>query len=420
MEDLAVDPVLPEDGGDPEELEIGLSLSSAELIIPQLRLVSLTSRRIAIDSLLGLCASGPTEELQALVKEGLFPLLLTHFSAENLPIIGEIATSFSRLSALFPDDFAAIVREIPISFLLSVPGSPEIIEFFQNCAVLSEEFAAVLISVGEAFVESVNSWLQTNENLAKPTLELLSTLADIPGAPIDFSFVKPLIDNWFPIDIRALALEILIKVEEENAMGYIKGLLELFYQEKVTSTLIQVVHDVCLLVPEAVAAEQIFARAVELLEIPDAAILIADVAQGLTQVQREEGVTRILEHAPLCIERADSVFRICREGVRLPREMLAQFATELSGEGGEELLGCVEAILELHPEFFADAEGQQKLCEGLVNDSVNAFRLCLKCCANVQVDPQLLRAFGEFAENADEDLDAEIREEVMNFVAHHQ
>jgi hypothetical protein len=163
-----------------------------------------------------------------------------------------------------------------------------------------------------------------------------------------------------------------------------------------------------------------FARAVDLLALPDAAILVADLAPVLGDDVRREGALRILAQAPLCIERADSVFRICQKGLMLPPEALALMAAALDEDGDPEVVECVEAVLAFHPEFLADALGQEALFGALRRGSVGAFRLCLKCCADVEIEEQLLLEFARFAEDASEDIDPEMQLEVAEFLARHQ
>jgi hypothetical protein len=115
--------------------------------------------------------------------------------------------------------------------------------------------------------------------------------------------------------------------------------------------------------------------------VPDAAILVADLAQ-----------------APLCIGRADSVFRICQRG-------LAQRADSLDEDGDQEVVEC------------ADALGQEALFGALQRGSAGAFRLCLKCCADLEIAPQLSLQLARFAEDVCEDLDPEMHAKVAEFLA---
>jgi hypothetical protein len=80
----------------------------------------------------------------------------------------------------------------------------------------------------------------------------------------------------------------------------------------------------------------------------------------------------------------------------------------------------MEAILELHQEWFEGVEGQEMLFRGIQNESVHAFRLCLKCCGEVEIAGPLIEAFVEFAREIEEELDRELHEEVAEFLTKHQ
>jgi hypothetical protein len=286
----------------------------------------------------------------------------------------------------------------------------------------SDDFSDLLLSNGDALTLAVERWFQSGEMLVTAALELLSTLALVPGTTFDFQCVKPWADGGSPSNIRALALDILLKTEPEHAEVYLEALLGMFYNDNVSSTVIQILHDLCLVSLDAFAgaAPAMFARSLELLEVPDAAILVADLAPVLEEDVRREGALRILAQAPLCIERADSVFRLCQKGLALPPEALVQIAAALDEDGDPELLECVEAVLAFHPAFIADPLGQEALFGALQRGSVGAFRLCLKCCADVEIAPQLLLEFARFADDASEDLDPEMHAEVAEFLARHQ
>jgi hypothetical protein len=112
---------------------------------------------------------------------------------------------------------------------------------------------------------------------------------------------------------------------------------------------------------------------------------------------------------------------ICHKtGVMLPPELLGILAGQLAADADVEVMDALEAILGLHPGFFAGAEAQEKLFRGIQNDSVHAFRLCLKCCIDVEIAPPLVEAFVEFAEEIEEELDPELHAEVAAFLAKHQ
>jgi hypothetical protein len=106
---------------------------------------------------------------------------------------------------------------------------------------------------------------------------------------------------------------------------------------------IQTVHYVFL----GFTADEFFRRAVEVLEIPEAALLIADVAPMMELGQREEGIGLILGCGKLGIERADSVFMICKKtGVRLTiPELLAILGEELEGESDGSNIGITSRMV---------------------------------------------------------------------------
>jgi hypothetical protein len=161
----------------------------------------------------------------------------------------------------------------------------------------------------------------------------------------------------------------------------------------------------------------------ESLAVPDAAILVADLAGGIPREEVESAILGILRE-PFCIERLDSVFRMCNDiGIVLPPEILRQIAGELVANESAEVLHCAQAILVKHAVVFAESDVQELLFKGLERPpefAMWAFLVCLNCCRECPVAAPLLEAFHGFASEHEGEFEEEIHGQIAEFLASHQ
>jgi hypothetical protein len=320
-----------------------------------------------------------------------------------------------------------VIGTIPLPFLLTVPNSTEVIDFLQQSSFNFDSFAVALLSCGELLFSAIGTWLQGGEQLAKSSLELILTLAQFPeAAGFEFGCVKPFLDGSFSPEIRGLAIDILMQVESDRFEMYVQMLLEIFYHEDGSPTICEVLHDICIGHPDIFrpVASQIIDRAVQLIEVPGAAVLLADLSENLDGLGKARVVEAIVNQEILCIERVDAIFRILQHnGVELAPEWLLRLITELGKNESEEVLQCLSEILKTRPDFVASSIGQEQLLAVMQREEQFAligFNLCLKCCADVPLNADLMEAFHIFANHFGENFDEELGVEVSMFLNKHQ
>lgn len=424
------DSQIPQQDGEPDEFEWNFYPNDPSVIIPQIQLLSLTNRQFGFETLVNSTNDGLTPEVQQLLDQGIFPLVISSINETNLKIIGLIATALRHLIVVAPKEyFVTVVETIPFPFLFNIPNVPEIIDLLQTtCDMYGEDFAQILLGekYGALFQNALGTWLLNNEETGKSALELVSTLVQIPGTEgIDFSFVKPFVDGQYSTDIRSLAFNILIQIDPQNAQIYIEGIMNIFFNEKPTSIVFQVIHDLYTTSPEVFAPrlDDIYQRALENLDVPESAILLSDISTSLDQPSREQILAQIFQQPELCIERADSIFSICQKNqMTLPPEFLAQLVGTLLTNQSEETLECVEAILQNHPEFFHSPEVQMQLLPAFEREqqfAVFPFKLILACCHDTPVTPEILTAVHDFATLVEANLDQEMHDKISHFLASH-
>lgn len=414
-------------GGEPSEMVIGFVPSDPSIIFSQIQKMNLTNKTMGFEAVVNATEQGPTPEMQELVNQGLYQLIISQINPTNKKILGLIVTSLRRLSVVFPDHFRAVMGELPIQFLLSVPDNTEVIDFLEQTSFNFPEFGQLLLSTGPLLLGAVGTWLQaSNVDLARCTLELLGTLAQFEGAPFDFNCVRPFVDASFPTELRGLALNVLILVDKENYPTYLELLMTMFMNDAITGIVVQVLRDAYTDNPEVFAPHiaNIYMRLCQIIEIPEAAILLADIIEHVPQEGRENAITLICSQPELTIERVDAIYRICGScGIALPPPMVVRLAAELATNEDEEVLGCLEQILMQYPAYFAEEDGQAKLFDTIQNRapifSKYAFRLCIACCMGCPVAPPLLEAVRGLAEQCEADMDPEMHEAVAAFLAQH-
>ncbi|KAH0785899.1 hypothetical protein GPJ56_010160 [Histomonas meleagridis] len=414
-----------QNGKEPEEIQIGFMPSSPEMVIPQIHSLSTISRTIGFESLINCTNNGLTPELQALLDQGVFPLVISQMCTENQKIIGVICTAARRLSAIAPQQFDALIERIPFQYLLSIQKNPEVIDFLQQSAENFDKFAYALLSNGDQLLAAVGQWLQDSEDTAKPALELLSTLSQIQGVNFDFNCIKPFIDGQFSPDIRSLALNILIQVDPQSIDQYLNLLLTIFLNDPLTPTVIQVLHDAYLQYIDKFqpVIPQIYARSLSEIQIPFTAVLLADISNSLDQQSKAQIITAIFAQPELTIERADAIFRIISSSnITLPVNFIDQLLSEIGKSDDRELDDCIEAILCIHHEYFSTEEGQAKIFQLFQNQNsqISAFKICLNCCMQKPVRQELMQCFVGFAQQFESEFDEEMHQTVAQFLANHK
>ena len=412
-------------GQEPDELEIGFIPSDPSMVMSQITKLSQTNRIIGFEAVVNLTNDGMTPEFASLLESGLLQQTISSINDSNIQIVGLICTALRRISAVAPDHFRSVMETVPIDFLLNVQGVPEVIDFLQESAFNFEQFGHMLLSDPMRLMNAVGAWLQ-NEATAKPTLELLYTLSQIPGNDFDFNCIKPFIDGQFSADMRMLALNILLQVEPQNAEQYLNMMMNIFLNDKPTPTVFQIIHDGLYTFSEFFQnlVPQLYQRAIENIEVPDSAILLADIAQQLDQQSKENIITQIFAQPVLSFERADSIFRLCNDcAIKLPANFVDQLISDMSTNESEETLQCTEGIVCLHSDYLASPEFQLKVLPILQRDSqfaVFGFRIILNCCANCPVVPQVLEAFHQFATQFESNLDPDMHNLVSTFLSNHK
>ncbi|KAK8899085.1 hypothetical protein M9Y10_001384 [Tritrichomonas musculus] len=417
---------------EPDELDIRFLPSDPELIIPQIQRLSIQNRTIGFETLVNITGGPMSPDIQKLLDQGLFPIVISSMNETNLKIIGLICTATRHLSAVAPQHFLELINTIPIKFLLSIPNVPEVIDFLQESAYNFEEFGNLLLSEENAqiFLNSIGTWL-SQEDTAKSALELLITLSQLPNTNgFDFSIVKPFVDGQYSPDIRALALNLLTQVEPQNAEHYIQTLFSMFMNEKPTPNVFQIIHDYLQLFPNFFVnlIPQIYQRSMENIDVPDSAILLADISSHLDQPSREQIIALIFQQPNLCIERADAIYRMCSGNnnnykITLPPNFIEQLVSNMEACDSEEVLQCTEAILKLHANYFASPELQAKILPVFEREpqfSVYGFKTILFCCNNCEVAAPVLQAFYNFAHQFESNFDEEIHSDVLKFLQSHK
>ncbi|OHS92868.1 hypothetical protein TRFO_12238 [Tritrichomonas foetus] len=423
--DMEGDPNIHQ-GPEPDELEIGFLPNHPDLVIPQIQKLSLTNRTIGLETLINITNDGPTPDTQKLIEAGVFPLVISQINESNMKIIGLVCTALRHLSSVAPQVFRELMGTIPIPFLLAIPDCPEVIDFLQASVFNFSEFAALLLSNGPAFLNAIGVWLQAGEQTALPTLELINALSQIEGIQFDFNCIKPFLDGQFSPDIRSLAMNILLQVEPQNAQMYLQMLMEMFMNDNPTSTVFQIIHDDLSIFPDFFQSliPQLFQRSIQFIQVPESAIVLADIAPHIDQAGRENIITQIFSQPQLCPERADAIFRICNDcEITLPPSNLAQLVTDLATNESEDTLQCTEAILVHHSPFFASPEVQTQLLPVFQRDpnfAVFAFRIVLYSCGSCAVVPPVLEAFRNFAVQFESSFEPELHKNVKLFLDAHQ
>lgn len=407
---------------EPEELQVSFIPSSPDFIIPQIQRLSIVNRRMGFESLINCTADGLTPAMQRLVEGGIFELTIASFKPENDKIVGTIATALRRLSAIAPEPFLRLIETIPYRYLFSA-NSSEVIDFLQQSAENFDQFASALLSFGGDFLNAIGRWLQGGEETAKSALELLYTLSQIDGVSFDFNCIKPFVDGQFSQDIRALTLNILMNVEPENREAYLNMLMSMFFNDPLTAVVIQVVREAYLTDQKGFESivQQIYKRLMDNIEIPETAVLLGDL--DIERVLKESVIEGILHQTELCIERADAIFRLCANNeIALPDKYLSQIAAHMNNTEDPEVIECIEGILRLHPDYFATEEGQKHIYDGLNNEnsSISAFKICLNCCSDKPIAPELLHRFHDFVQQHENELDEELHCLVTQFLNNHQ
>ena len=412
------------DGPEPSELSLGFAPDDPSIIVPQIQRLAMTSRTLGFETIVN-CTERRSPAMDKLVQEGLIQLVISSINETNLKIIGVVVTALRHLSAVYTAEFEALIPSIPFEFLLTRTSSSEVIDFLEQSAFNFDGFAAALLSAGDHLANAVSNWLQAGEATARATLELLATLAQVPNAPFDFGCVKPFLDGNFSPDIRALTLNVLLQADKQNWQEYLKRLMEIFFNEEDSGTVVELLHDMYIEQKELFEPHlpQILERLVQRIQLPGAAVLLADIAPKLDEKAREN-VIQLLFTQELTIERIDAIYRICGEcQVRLPNEFVAALGDALVSNESAEVLMCVAALLEQYPEFFASEAGQEKLHQALQRPfdfAVIAFKLCVNCCSNCPVAGPLMEAFHSFATEYEKDMDEELHAAVAAFCAAHK
>ena len=406
---------------EPEELQVNFIPSSPDFIIPQIQRLSILNRTMGFESLINCTNDGLTPEMQHLIENGIFQIVISSFKSENQKIIGTIATALRRLSAIAQEPFLQLIDTIPFKYLFSV-NSSKVIDFLQQSAENFDQFADVLLNYGNDFLNAIGQWLQAGEETAKSTLELIYTLSQIDGVHFDFNCIKPFVDGQFSQDIRALTLNILMNVEPENKEAYLNMIMSMFFNDPLTPTVIQVVREAYLTDSKSFESiiQQIYKRLMDNIEITETAVLLGDLE--IEQSLKEAIIQAIFLQPDFCIERADAIFRLCsNNNISLPDKYLSQLATHMNNTEDPEVIECIEGILRLHPNYFATEEGQKHLFDGLNNNNsaISAFKICLNCCINVPIAHELLQRFQEFVQQHEHELDEELHSLVTQFLNHH-
>jgi hypothetical protein len=401
---------------EPEEIEIEIGPLHPDYIIPVIQGASPLGRLTAFSTIVNMVDGEKFGELAPLVKQGLFHLVVLSLNRSNLTDIGIVVLALWRLSFAFSDDFEAVIDEIPFEFLLSIPNSIEVVDFLHDSARHYDAFAKQLLSLRNQLSAAVGIWFLQSMAFCKSALELLGTLADVEGAEFDFSCVEQLNRRDFPADIRALALHVLFRAYGAEAIA---PLLELFYNEDMTSTILEIINDVYLEATDEFKPKRFVARALNFLAIPEAAVLLAHAAPRVSPKIRHHIIEQIFQFPDLSIQRFDAIFRICSQcRVKLVPPFLNQLIDFLATVTDPEVVSCIEVTLIMHPDFFALPDAQEKLLALFENETVAlaAFRICANCCWRVQVNLQLLHAFTEFARRLEQDMDKELAQIVAKFL----
>lgn len=415
-------------GGEQDELEIGFHCSDPDLVIPQINQISLSSRSLGFETLVNITDDQMTNDIQKLLDEGVFPLVISSMNEKNVQIIGLVCTAARHLAGVAPENFRELVETVPFDYLLSIPNVPEVIDFLQFCTLNFPEFAHLLLNVHEqALSNSLGVWLQNDEETIKSALELINSLVQFQDeSEFDFSLVGPFTDGQYSVDIRALALNILCQAKTEDTLQYLQKFFEMFMNEKPTPIVFQIIHDGITdkffmdLIP------QIYERSIKYISVPDSAVVLADISPNIDQESRENIITLIFQQSTedICIERADSLFRICSDNhIELPQECVEQLVHFMDVSQSEEVLQCIEAILKQNSNYFTSADLQLKLLPVFDREpqfSVYAFKVILACCASCEVAQPILQAFNDFAGQNESAFDESFHAEVSKFIDSHQ
>lgn len=413
------------DGPEPSELAVGFGPADPSIIVPQIQRLAITSRTLGFETIVN-CAGERSPEMEQLVRDGLIQLVISSINDSNMKIIGLVVTALRHLSATYRDEFQALIPTVPFEFLLTKTSSSEVIDFLERSAFNFDSFASALLSFGEVLANAVANWLQASEDTARATLELLATLAQTENPQFDFGCVKPFLDGNFSPEIRALALNVLIQADPENWARYVEMLMSIFFNENDSGTVMEILHDLYVDRPDVfeTSLQEIFTRLVQRVDVPSAAIVLADIAPQLDDAKRQTILELLLNQPVLTIERADAIFRICEgQQLRLPDAFVDRLGRELTTGESAEALACIEAILKSYPEYFATEAAQEKLCAALQRPfefAVVAFRLCVNCCAGHPVAPPLMEMFHAFASEHENEMDGDLHEAVAAFLEAHK
>ena len=408
-----------------EEMNISFVPIDPELALSQIQQTELSTRKIGFDSLIQFTSNGEkNDQTEFLIENNIFQILINSFNEENIPIIGSITASFRGFSSLYPESFDEFVILIPLDFLLSIKPNSDIIDFLSNLVQNSDTFAEILLENEKFLTETLSLWLQSSlKNIIKSTIDLIGFIALYNPNSLDFSIIRPFTDSQFSNDIRSLTLSVFLNVEPSDQL--FKELINLIYEDQLSSTLFEVLHDLYSSIPEMFQEfiQDLINISIKNISITSTCILLTD----LIQYFNEEQITLIInsyfnltnsepEHCYL-------LFNILNNGnLFLNENEILIIGKQYEETNKLDKMELLEKILALHIEYLKSEDCQLHLINILNKDILQAarvFEFILDNFKNINLIPNLLEIFNLFLNEHNEEL-IEMSEKINSFISHHK
>ena len=418
--------------GETREMELGMQPKDPDIVFHLIQESSIKSRELGFSTVIEI-ARHPSPELNQILEGGIMELVISQLVPNNGEIIGVICSALRNLAVSSPDRFEANLDSIPYEFLLSLPSSTDIIDFFYIGATNSNEFIAHIAPLAPQLASCFAAWLQDpKEASCHSALGLIFALAlfslECEVFPIDFQMIKPCLDASMSPRNRALTARILYLIEKDPQYIFFilsilsetdfkgmpaeqpndlfevihdcicdKSLLELFKSNEVLNPLLE---HVC----GAVQAD--FERAI---------VVLGDIAVYLISdsSKRLELLSLLFSQENIYFERADAIFRILNTdpSIQLTPEQIILITRNYVLPDSNPHMSCLQAILEHTPQVLYEQVIQEILVSGFElkpNYAFQIFELILDHFKTPEhpLIPQIIAEMHAFVEENRADLDA--------------